>query len=75
MFSIDNLSYKVVAAKVTRLADNFKIEYGYWPKITQVYYASASEGILPRTLESLRIIRRIAISGTNDHLPEWIDFQ
>lgn len=75
MFSIDNPSFKLVAADVTRLVNTLRTEYGHWPGLTEVYYRSANEGIFPRTIESLRLVRRIAISRNDDRLPKWNDFQ
>ena len=73
MFSTDCPSNKVGYKKVIRLVNNFKVEYGCWPSVTEVFYRSANEGIFPRTIESLRLVRRIALGINN--LPKWTNFQ
>jgi hypothetical protein len=73
--SADNPSFRIVAANVMSVVSNFKTEYGSWPALTEVFYKSANKGIFPSTIDSLRLTRRIALSGDDNCLPKWSDFR
>jgi hypothetical protein len=62
------------ATRSTGLVSRIRIRKGYWPGLTEVFYSSANEGILPRTIESLRLIRRLPLSG-NYNISKEINLQ
>jgi hypothetical protein len=62
------------AARLTGLVSRIRIEEDYWPGLTEVFYRSANEGILPRTIKSLRFIRRLALCR-NDNISKETNLQ